>query len=275
MPALTWILESDVFPASHQPLRAAIAQQGGKILDWQDNWLTDGGLPALTDGPVVFHGSLGNAATIASASPWRPGAYCATQKFYCSAWYEGARKWLIHRKWEILPADEFVKHPDSIFSAIGASERVFVRPDSPLKPFSGRVLARDRVTLAALDYGFYHDDSTIPVVVAPVCEISREWRFFVVRNAVVAGSAYEPQARRAIVELPATDAWAFASRVAKELSPPEEVYVMDLCEISGTLHLLELNPFSGADLYASSACDIVAALTAVAQDAWNSRRADE
>jgi hypothetical protein len=30
-----------------------------------------------------------------------------------------------------------------------------VRPDSPLKPFSGRVLRSDQISLATLDRGFY------------------------------------------------------------------------------------------------------------------------
>ncbi len=36
---------------------------------------------------------------------------------------------------------------------------VFVRPDSPLEPFSGRVLERGRISLQALDHGFYYDDA--------------------------------------------------------------------------------------------------------------------
>ncbi len=47
---------------------------------------------------------------------------------------------------------------------------------------------------------------------------------------------------------------------------------MDLCESAGELRLLGLNPFSGADLYASSAPEITAAVSAVAQDVWKSRR---
>ena len=41
---------------------------------------------------------------------------------------------------------------------MGDPSRIFVRPDSPLKPFSGRVLDRDSISLAALDHGFYFDD---------------------------------------------------------------------------------------------------------------------
>jgi len=39
---------------------------------------------------------------------------------------------------------------------------------------------------------------------------------------------------------------------------------MDVCEADGQLHLLELNPFSGADLYS---CDRAAVVSAVSQTA--------
>jgi hypothetical protein len=269
---LTWVLESGVFPVSHEGLRIAIQQRGEKILDWQDDWVTNDGLPALSGSPAVFHGSLGNAAMIASRNLWCPGAYCAVPKFCCSAWYEDARSWLLHRKWHILPADEFVQRADAVFDSIGAADRAFVRPDSPLKPFSGRVVSRDRATLAALDHGFYYEDTTIPVVVAPICENGHEWRFIIVRRTVVAGSAYDPQTRRAVNELASSGAWEFAAHVAGELPPPEDIYVMDLCESAGDLCLLELNPFSGADLYASPAPEIVATVSTVAHETWNSRQ---
>jgi hypothetical protein len=39
---------------------------------------------------------------------------------------------------------------------------------------------------------------------------------------------------------------------------------MDICEADGELRLLELNPFSGADLYACRLDDVVAAVSAAA-----------
>ncbi len=65
--------------------------------------------------------------------------------------------------------------------------------------------------------------------------------------------------------MPATanrdDPWRFAAHIAAALEPPEPVYVLDVCECDGELHLLELNPFSGADLYD---CDLDTIVRAVA-----------
>ena len=145
---------------------------------------------------------------------------------------------------------------------------MFVRPDSPLKPFAGRVLNVDDVTLDALDYGFYYDDATLPIVVAPVQSVGSEWRFVVVRSRVVAGSAYDPATRSALSDTPASEAWRLANVIASGLSPPDDVYVLDICVAGGGLRLLELNPFSGADLYACSATDVVTAVSEFARKVW-------
>jgi hypothetical protein len=263
MKPVTWVLESEVFPQSHTSLREAIVASGHRLLSWNDDWWSNDGWPALADSAVVFHGSLGNAAAIFDRLQWRPGAYCNTERFRCSSWYDRARQWLLHRDWRILPADQFVGNADSVFDALGCRQAAFVRPDSPLKPFSGRVLQRGQVTLDALDYGFYFDDPTIPVVVAPVCVVGQEWRFVVVTGEVVAGSRYDAETRTAIQEAPTSAAWEFAMRVAKQMEPPEDVHVLDVCESDGHLRLLELNPFSGADLYACESKDVVAAVSSV------------
>ena len=183
-------------------------------------------------------------------------------RLHCSVWYPRADKWLLHRRYEILPASQLVAEPGRAFDRVGAHDEAFVRPDSPLKPFAGRVLARDAVSLAALDHGFYYDDEHLPVVVAPLRSVGQEWRFVVVDREVVAGSGYLAEGRRAVAQAPDSEAWRFAAQVASEMEQPEPVYVLDVCETPEGLSLLELNPFSGADLYA---CDLGAVAQAIGQ----------
>jgi len=257
---VTWVLEAEVFPESHETLRAAVLEAGHEVLAWQDAWWLSGQWPRLPNRPVVFHGSLGNADRIRRELPWRPGSYCDTAAFHCTAWYPRTRQWLLHQAWRIVPAAVLAADPDTALAPLGTPESVFVRPDSPLKPFSGRVLRRDAITLKALDHGFYYEDEQLPVVVAPVRAVSKEWRYVVVDRRVVAGSAYVAASRAAAPDNPGAEAWQFASMIAEALDPPEPVYVMNVCEADGALHLLELNPFSGADLYACNRSDIVAAV---------------
>ena len=252
-----WLVEHGVFGSGFDATAAAL-RAGYKVTPWQDDWWAAGGWPRL-EGAVLFHGSLGNAARIHREQPaWRPGSFCNTDAFRCSAWYGRARPWLLNADWEIVPADRFVAAPPDY-------DRIFVRPDSPLKPFSGRVLKRNEVSLAALDFGFYFDDPALPVIVAPVRQVQREWRYVVVDDRIVAGSAYAADGRRALADEPTGEPWAFAQTVASNIGAPEIVYVLDICESDGDLRLLELNPFSGADPYACNADNVVQSVSAAAE----------
>ncbi len=254
---MMWILEEAVF-ASGFSLADAARAAGHRVTSWDDAWWSNQGWPRRVDSPTVFHGSLGNAARIRREVGWHPGAFCDVDAFRCAAWYPTAAAWLLHQSWTLTSARALVE-------AQPHADAVFVRPDSPLKPFSGRVLQPDAITLAALDYGFYFDDPELPVVVAPVRSVTREWRYVVVHGRVVAGSAYQADGRRALPDDPTGEAWAFAAKVAAKVPAPEAVYALDVCESDGDLHLLELNPFSGADLYACDAAAVVEAVAAVVE----------
>jgi ATP-grasp domain, R2K clade family 3 len=218
-------------------------------------------LPALdATEPMLFHGSLGLAA--AAAKAWSPGAFCKTDAFHCSAWYPLARRWLLHRDYRVLPASALCRMQIDIGEALGSPNALFIRPDSPLKPFSGRVLPVGSISLRALDFGFYFDDAELPVVAAPVRKVEREWRYLVVDQRVVAGSAYSAEGREPLADDPSGEPWKFAQTIAAELPAPEAVYVLDVCAAEGELRLLELNPFSGADLYAMDPAAVVREVSA-------------
>jgi hypothetical protein len=257
---LTWVLEAGVFSDSDHQLRAAALAEGLQVLDWDDDWWTSGRWPRL--GTAVFHGSLGNAARIAVELPWRPGAYCATDAFRCTRWYPRASPWLLHRRWASTTVEALVADPAAALRPIGSPDEFFVRPDSPLKPFSGRVLRRVEASFKALDHGFYYDDASLPIVVTPVERVGREWRYVVVGGRVTAGSAYQADGRAAAPDDSAGDPWRFAADIASALDAPEAVFVLDIGESDRGLRLIELNPFSGADLYA---CERSAIVRAVAE----------
>lgn len=250
---MRWVLEQGVF-GSGCDLGPAARAAGHPVSRWDDAWW-DEGAPRHA-GPVLFHGSLENADRVRRDLGWRPGAFCDAAAFACTAWYPRAGRWLLNADWRCVPAQALVAAPP-------AHDPLFVRPDSPLKPFSGRVLARAQLSLAALDHGYYYEDPGLPVIVAPARPVSAEWRYVVVEGRVVAGSAYQAAGRAALPEDPGGAPWRFAAEIARALEPPEAVYVLDVCESAGALRLLELNPFSGADLYACDAGAVVAAVAAL------------
>ena len=135
---------------------------------------------------------------------------------------------LLHTDWRLLTAKEFVDSAEDVASSVGSTDRIFVRSDSPLKPFSGRVLDVASVTLRALDHGFYFDDASLSIVAAAARNVGREWRFVVVGTCVIAGSAYDAATRSAVSDQPDSDAWAYAQTVASSVSPPADAYILDV-----------------------------------------------
>lgn len=261
MTNVTWVLESEVFPESHPSIREAIKRAGHVIVDWSEDWIEQGPPARLSVGPTIFHGSLGNAALVHDCFDWNPGSFCDVEKFRCSSWYDHQRRWLLHEEYTFTTVEKLLKRPREIADSIGGGDQLFVRPDSPLKPFSGRIVGARKVTASNLDLGFYYDDPELPIVVAPIRTIGREWRFVVVDGVVVAGSGYEPSTRQAIsVEL--TDkARQFAAMIATESEAWCDVYVMDVCQCEGDIRLVEFNPFGGADLYACNPDSVVDAVS--------------
>lgn len=120
----------------------------------------------------------------------------------------------------------------------------------------------EELSIKALDHGFYYDDEDLKIIVAPIEEVGSEWRFVVVNGRIIASSVYEADGRNELAGSIPQAASSLALEIANELAPPEAIYVLDVCQCGDELRLMELNPFSGADLYA---CDRAAIVSAIAQ----------
>jgi len=251
---LVWVVEPDVFGQDYN-LPFAAKAVGHNVLEWCDDWWETKRWPELTDKLVIFHGSLNNAARISAELPWNPGAFCDIDWLHCSTYFPIVEKWLLNKCWALTTVKELVNQSECVLSRIGSANSFFVRPDSPLKPFSGRVITRNNLTLEALDYGFYYDDENLPIIISPIKTVSCEWRYIIVDGEVVSGSAYEANGRIAKTDNFNKKSLYYATLIAKQLSVLQKVYIIDICECDGELYLLELNPFSGADLYG---CDMSA-----------------
>lgn len=263
--AVTWVLEDEILQDRAVALEAAIRRAGHRVLPWRDQWFNDGLWPALEGERAVFYGSLRTAARVRSELPWEPGAWMDVEGFTCSRWFPDVAPWLLHRDWQIWTVAELAASPDGCARFLGSPERIFVRSDSPLKPFSGRVLRVADVTLEALDYGVSFNDASLPVVVAAARAIGDEWRFVVAAGEVVTGSQYVGEGRIPKRVDKACRAWRYAADLAQRIRSPEPVYVLDVCEDGSELRLLELNPFSGAELHAADPDAVVEAVSRVLQ----------
>ena len=254
---VVWLLEREVFADQEQGVAAAAKDAGDRVVWWRDDWWFDSRWPNLEGARVVFHGSLGNADRIHRELAWTPGAFCSTARFACSSWWPAVADQLVADRYLITT----VSHLVAAGPPIDFGARVFVRPDSPLKPFSGRVLDSGGVTLQALDHGYYYDDEDLPVVVMPAVKIGDEWRLIAAGGGIAAGSGYVADGRTGSEPIgPTHPAWGYAASLLERIPTPDPIFVLDVCETESGLRLLELNPFSGADLYA---CDREAVVSSV------------
>ncbi|MGF1528897.1 MAG: ATP-grasp domain-containing protein, partial [Candidatus Competibacterales bacterium] len=256
---ITWIIEREVFADGDGRLIEVARSRGHRIMYWQEAWRLQDDYTPLTDAVVVFHGSLNIAALIKDKTPWTPGVYCNLNAFEFAHWSAMCADVVVNKQWLLTTVRDLVESPEVIFATLGVEDRLFVRPNSALKPFSGRVVERKHLSYRVLDCGLYYDDIYLEVIVAPVVPLGREWRFVVAKDRVVAGSGYT-LGRFSQGTLFSGREWDFAQTIAERIIPPDDLYVLDVGESMGSMALVELNPFSGADLYDCHREDVVHAV---------------
>ena len=218
---------------------------------------------------VIAHGDIELVTRIGREQRWTPGAFCTVENFAWSRYAPLYRDYLLNRDYETLPFADLSRRQNFLFDTIGRDGRVFVRPNSPLKLFTGQIVTRATFSADLEFMSFYEFAPSSPVVVSSPKEIAAEWRFVVADRHVVAGALY-----RNGTELdyqPCSDGKAreLAKRIASLDYQPDRVWVLDICKtLDNSYHLLEIGGFSFADLYACNMADVVAAVSATARAVW-------
>lgn len=150
---------------------------GGDVDDLDD-------LVVETDLPVVAFGATA-MNRIAQARGWVPGTFLTPNHDF--------NVWRNHIGDELLNGDSVVCR----FDQVVPPEEMFIRPTLDSKSFSGTVMSGDDFQTwqeKVIQLGQDDEQPTIRpstmVCYAPVKQIMREWRFFVVDQKVITGSLY-------------------------------------------------------------------------------------
>lgn len=258
-----WLIETAVFPDTAPRVVAALDANGTSWSRYEDG-IRRSALPP-DQACVIFWGSLGAAYGERVAARWKPGAVGDPERFRCSVYLGHLAPLVANRDSVFTTVRRLVDDAPTVLGPLGNPERIFVRPDSPLKPFSGRQVAVPSLSLEALDHGYYYEDEHLPIVVSSIKEIGREWRFVVAHGEVVAGCEYGADRRGRGSDVPDA-ARSLAVRVARSDWQAAPIYIADVGEVGGSLQIMELNPFSGSDLYECDANAVVVAAGRVAVD---------
>jgi hypothetical protein len=276
-----WLIDADMFPHYRDELVKSIRAQGHEArlirapqppYRWDDVGCSYRET-FLKDACVVAHGDIELVHRVVREGRWTPGAFATIEHFFCSNYYSHFSDYLLNRDYVTLPFEELPGRREVLFDTFGRGARIFVRPDSPLKLFTGQVVSRETFDADYEFMGFYEFPTSSMVIVSCPQEIETEWRFVVADRRVIAGCQYKNAG--AMDAQPQYDSAAFklATQIASSEYQPDPVWVMDICKTSDdAYHLLEIGGFSFADLYACDQCAIVAEVSKIALAAWQRKR---
>jgi len=277
-----WLIDGDMFPHYRDDLVAAIKSQGhsAKLVHapsppfrWDDAGCSyRETFPA--DHCVVSHGDIELVTKIHKDKRWKPGAFATIENYFCSNYVNHLGSYWINRDYAMLPFGDLKRQQQFLFDTFGIDGRIFVRPDSPLKLFSGQTASFDSFD-ADLEYmGFYEFPIESLVLVSAPKTIEREWRFVAADGEIVSGCLYCENGKFESKAEIDNDAQQLAIEIASNEYSPDPVWIIDICQSSdGEYHLLEIGGFSFADLYACDKSDIVNAVSAVALSQWQTNDA--
>lgn len=269
-----WIIDAAAFPSYHEELAAAIIRNGHRAVslnrpsppyDWDD--VGNNYQNAFPKGDcVVVHGDIDLVSRIHNDRLWTPGPFATVERFHCSRYFAHYGKFLLNHDYIMLPYAELPRCRDFLFSTLGANGRLFVRPDSPLKLFTGMTI--DTRTFER-DYefmGFYEFPVESLVVVSSPKQVVAEWRYVIADRAIVAGSQYLDGGAKIAVAANDSGAYELAQTILQVPYVPDSVWVLDICRTAdNTYHLLEIGSFSFCDLYACDKDAVVCAVSTIAE----------
>lgn len=221
---------------------------------------------------VITHGDIDLVTRIHNERRWTPGAFSTIEHFAYSNYACQYGRFLLNRDYMMLPFGELERCHDFLFRSVGLDDRIFIRPDSPLKLFTGQVASRSTFSADLEFMGFYEFPSNSLVVVGSPRMIVSEWRFVIADGKDIAGCQYKRNGEFECQSGYDGSAIEFAKSIAELDYQPDPVWVMDICKTSdNSYHLLEIGAFSLSNLYACNMVDVAAAVSSVAKSVWERR----
>jgi hypothetical protein len=223
------------------------------------------------DDCVIIHGSIGFLQRAKKQTPWIPGGlWFAPDLFKCSTYYGYYGKYLLNQKYAFYPYGELLRLKDSIFETYGEDGKLFVRPDSGMKDFTGCVIDKNDIEgkITRMSYGEWLAPSMMVLVAKPQKIISEE-RFYLCKNEVITGSRYMLNGEHDEAVGYSGNALRLAEEISKEKWSPAHIFVADIGTTdSGECRLLEINSFNSSSMYLCDMEKIVKKANQIAEGIW-------
>jgi hypothetical protein len=278
---VNWIIEDGIFDAAIKPLETEIRLQGHsvKVIDYLGGYANyEQFFPE--DECILFYGSLKAASRILGNKihrgfPWVPGIIGTMPNYHCTSYFAHLGQWLLNSNYCILPLAELsrrIKSPDEkiIQLLLNEESKLFVRPNSPLKPFIGDLYTS--VQLSNLNSFMHHNclhSSEMLVVFAPVAQIEAEWRVVICEGQVLTASQYQQSGKPYYKEGMPDEIRALAEEISVCGWQPDPIWILDLCWSNKNAYLMEIGIPSCSAFYKCDLTSIVREASRIAQLEWN------
>ena len=246
---VTWVLERDVF--AEECFEAMVEHFKTNSIPYHIVRIVpliheiEGKVPQI-EGPAVVYGTIGSQK-LAQKHNWTPGVW-TNNTFNESVLIEKLGDRALNHDLRAIKFKDVLK--------IISWNVFFIKPNTDTKEFAGMVIERDQFEdwYMKLTTAGYFDDSILEteVVVSQPKNIGTEWRLVMVEGKVVEASIYRQYQKIMPERNFNKDVIAFAEACAIDYCPAP-VFVMDICESSNGLKVIEANAFNSAGLYK---CDV-------------------
>jgi len=261
-----WIVEEFHPDNSFQKLADEVRRQG-MVCEVLKYWpFESGSYDIYSDADcVLFQGSINLGLQLQREKSWRPGLWFNQQNFECSTYYAYWGGYLLNRDYIMVPAGDLVRKSPWLFNVFG--QRLFIRPNSGVKTFAGRVFQH---TSLKVEWPEQFVDVSLEdlVVVSEAKRVDQEWRFVIARGEVVTGCQYKHNGKFEQKPGFPDEAAGLAGEIAQSGFQPGPMYVLDICRVSDKYYLMETNSFSCSGLYECDMEMIVKAATQLAIEEW-------
>lgn len=219
---------------------------------------------------VVVYGSIGFVRHVRNVAPWNPGAtWLNTTNLLCSTYYAHFGEYLLNQECCFLPLAEFKRKKDLYFEKFGKDGKLFVRPDSPFKEFTGFVVKKEDFDRRILTMSYGDLDPTLMILIAKPKNILGEYRFYLSKDEVITGSRYKLNEEHDEAVGYSGNALRLAQEISKASWRPSPIFVADIGETDeGECKLLEINSFNCSGMYLCDLEKIVNKTNEIALAEW-------
>lgn len=272
-----WLLDNNIFDEYHDDLVSAIRECGHISVSLNRpnapyQWGDAGNAYRKAfpkDACVVTHADMELALRVAKEAIWVPGVFATLPNYYCSHYFAHLGSFLLNTRYAMMPFQELSRQREFLFDTFGVDGQLFVRPDSPLKLFTGQIASQANFDKDLEFMSFYDFPRESLVVVSSPQPIEFESRFVVVDGVVVAGSKNRVGQENRNSETD-RESWQLAESIAGAGFQPDRAWVLDICRTAnGQYRLLEIGAFSFSNLYGCDKQAVVKAVSRTALTVWN------